>query len=294
MEETTRRNPNTNRMDALIIIISFIIIGGGLLYFYNKPSKFTSLFSSSSSCTNDSSTTPPPPLPSFTWQHTGLITLWFDDAWSSIYKNGFPIMQKDGFVGAISVPVNYVCYPAFTTWEQLRTMQQHGWETTSHSKAHICDLSKYNDDITKDEIVGSKQIMKEHGLRTDSFVMPCGYTRSNITAAFAGHHPPIIETTQANYSSFRTGLGSRVNSLPLIDPYNLKSFIVEQTTTDAEIQNFIDQATRDKGWFILVFHQIDDSKTRFSVSTQRLQDILNLVKKSGLPVVLPSQVLAIH
>lgn len=287
-------NENT-QLQAVIIIISFIIISGGGWYLFNNAHSLSIASASvNSACTNDTSNQTPPSITQFNWQDTGLITLWFDDAWKTTYQTAYPVMQKYGFAGAIAVPVNYVCYPAFMSWDELRTLQSKGWETTSHSRSHNCHLAFYNDDTIKSEVIESKEILKRHGLRADNFVMPCGYTEAGIKSSFIGAPPPIIETVKKNYASYRTTNGTRINTVPLQDPYNLKAVVIRNNMNIDELKKLVDQAATQKGWLILVFHQIDDSKSEFSISKTELETILTMVKDSNLPVVLPSQVIAIH
>ncbi len=235
----------------------------------------------------------PPKIPKFDWKGTGAITLWFDDAWVTQYTNAFPLMKKYGYVGAIAVAVKLACYPEFMNWDQLRTLQNQGWETTAHSVMHNCDLGYYTTQTTQYELAGSKQMIQSHGLRADQFVMPCGYSGQQINALFEDKHPPIIETAKKNFQSYRSTQYERINSIPVADPYNLNAFQIRDATTDQEIQAMINKAITEHGWLIIVIHQVDDTGRPFSITPDRFEKVLNMVKKSGLPVVLPSQVLAI-
>lgn len=285
------------RKQAIMVIVAFAIVASLLLLIMNWQSYHTTSKMATLNQPNcDTYKGPlslPPPIQSFTWQGTGLITLWFDDAWISQYTVAFPIMEKAGFKGAVAVAINFLCKIQFMTWDQVRILQNHGWETTAHTISHICDLHYYTTDTTKYELLGSKQALMAHGLRADNFVMPCGYSRDQIASFFVGQHPPIVETAEKYFASYRSTKSERINSLPVIDAYNLKAFQMRNTTTDQEIQDAINTAKAQKGWLILVFHQIDDSHRPLSIPTDKFQKILDMVKASGLPVVLPSQALAI-
>jgi peptidoglycan/xylan/chitin deacetylase (PgdA/CDA1 family) len=232
---------------------------------------------------------PPPPIPPFTWKHTALVTIWFDDGWLTQYTAAFPLMEKYGFKGAIAVAIKFVCYSAFMTWDELRTIQANGWETTAHSVSHSCDLGFYTTAKTKYELTESKRIIEAHGLRADQFVMPCGFSRAQIASHFIDKYPPIVEMTKQYYQSYRTTTSVRSNTLPLLDPYNLKAFQLRNTTTDKEIEDALKKAEKEKTWLIFVFHQIDDSKQLFAISPARFEKILAMIKASHLPVILPSQ-----
>lgn len=233
----------------------------------------------------------PRPIPPRSSIDSGLITLWFDDAWITQYTKAFPLMNKYGFKGAIAIAIRFICYsPAFMTWDQLHTLQAKGWETTAHSMSHSCDMGFYTTKDTLYELSRSQQVIRQHGLRADHFVMPCGFTKEQIEDAFIDAHPPIIQTAKKYYASYRTTT-TGVNPLPLPDPYNLYALQWRNTTTDKEIQEAIDKAKRDKTWLIFVFHQIDNSNQTFAIPPEKFDHILQLIKASQLPVVLPSQVI---
>ncbi len=244
-------------------------------------------------CDKNQTTSTPPSIPSFTWNGSGIITLWFDDAWITQYSTAFPLMEKYGYKGALAVAVKLVCYSAFMNWDQVRTLQNHGWETTAHSVMHNCDLGYYTTKTTQYELAGSKQMIESHGIRADQFVMPCGYSRQQINAQFEYNHPPIIETAKQYFMSYRTTQSARLNPIPIIDRYSLDAFQLQNTTTDQEIQANIDKAKKQHAWLIIVIHQIDDTNRPFSITQTKFVSILNMIKASKLPVALPSQVLAI-
>jgi hypothetical protein len=96
------------------------------------------------------------------------------------------------------------------------------------------------------------------------------------------------------YGSMRTVEKKRINPLPVKDPYNLKAMQVLHNTRLNEIETAIEMTKRNKGWLILVFHNINNDNDPLSISEQRFTQILDLIKQSELSVVLPSQALSIN
>lgn len=236
---------------------------------------------------------PPPPIVKRMNLNTSVITLWFDDGWISQFKTAYPIMEKYHYPGTIAVAIRFVCLPGFINWQQLRFLQAKGWETTSHSVSHSCDFGYYTTQSTQYELLESKKRLISEGLRANHFVMPCGYSQEQIDNHFVSQHPPIIETAQKYYQSYRTTTLDNINLLPILvhNRYNLSGFEIRNTTTDKDIQNAINQALKKKSWLIFVFHQIDDSQNTFAISPQRFEQILKQIQQSHLPVVVPSQIL---
>jgi hypothetical protein len=213
----------------------------------------------------------------------GAITIWFDDIWHSQYASGtVQLMDKAGFVGALSVPTGFVGDPAFMNWDQLRELQAKGWETVSHTVSHFCAPRKYDTKTAAYELTHAKAQLESQGLHTENFVMPCGYNTGIV--------PHVVSVAKRLYLSYRAA-GEKINPLPVRDPYNLTSFSVMDTTREEDIRNWVNAAIKQKGWLILVFHQVDNRKLRYDVSIDQFTNLLTIVKNSGLPVVLPSQVL---
>ena len=112
---------------------------------------------------------------------------------------------------------------------------------------------------------------------------------------FVDKHPPIVETAQLYYNSYRKINAARNNIIPSPDHYNLKAFQILSSTTDKEIEDKITQATQEKSWLIFIFNQIGGSSNHqiSTITPARLNQILQMIKKSKLPVVLPAQALSI-
>lgn len=81
--------------------------------------------------------------------------------------------------------------------------------------------------------------------------------------------------------------------MPVLLPYELSAFEPGDATSDDEIKQMIEKTAKQKGWLILVFHQLDDTHRPFAVSADQFKRIIQMIKDSGLPVVLPTQALAV-
>ena len=229
---------------------------------------------------------PPPPIPQLMWKGTGLVTIWFDDAYVSQGSTEVvEAMDKNGFVGAISVATGSVCKVGIMSWAQLRRLQEKGWEITSHSVSHYCDISKYNAKTIPYELLQSKSELQARGLRATNFVIPCGYNEHVL--------PNVWHFAKQHYLSYRKA-GEQINPLPLRDAYTLTSFSISYSTPDSDIRNWIHKAVKEKAWIILAFHQIDELKYNYHTDGDKFKKILGMIKTSGLHVVLPTQVLALN
>lgn len=265
------------RIFLLFLILTPLLIGGVFFNTIISQSKLCDLTSKNALS--------PSPIKTFNWRGNGLVTFWFDDAFESQYTSGVAqLMAKQGWVGAMSVSTGLLCHSAYMTWDQLRELQNQGWEIVSHGVSHECDLTKYTPETTAYEFVESKKTLKSKKFRADHFAIPCGFNQRVL--------PIAVAMAKKQYASYRYA-GDQINPLPVLDRYNLASFAVTDTTTQAEVKAWLNEAAEKKGWLILVFHQIDSRKLRYNVSVEMFKKILMLVKHSELPVVLPTQALQV-
>lgn len=218
----------------------------------------------------------------FKWSGGGLVTLWFDDAWSTQYTVAYPLLKERGMVGVLSVPTSYMGDSAYTTWSQVRDVWYNGWELAAHSRVHDCDITTLTDQLVESEVQGSLSDLRSQGFEPTNYVTPCGIYDNRTTAL-----------VKKNFASLRTA-GDGLNPLPVTNRYDLLNQTIEITTTVDQVKNWLQQAKSERSWLILTFHQVDKSGLKYSVPPQRMVEILDAVKASGLPVVLSRQVLEIN
>lgn len=226
----------------------------------------------------------PPPIKNIPWPTHGLITLWFDNAYlSQASDEVFHVMDKKGFVAAISVPTSFICMKNYLSWKEPHKLQNKGWEIVSEGKNYQCDsyLLQNSPKLLQEETAGVKQALENYFISTNIFVTPCG---------FPSYLYPQIEKTALNsYSFIRIG-DEQLNYLPLSNS-RLTSYFFDDSMPLAYIKDLIMQAKQQHYWLILSFHQIDGYPYYLNTSKKRLKEILELVKESQLPVVIPKQLI---
>lgn len=215
----------------------------------------------------------------YKWNGEGLVTFWFDDAWLSEYTIAFPILEANNFPAALAVPTDAVGWDNYLTWAQIRRLSYNGWEITSHSRSHECDLDNYDAQRIEAEVHGSQQDLAEQGYDATVYVTPCGEEKLEL-----------IDVVKKYYVALRTSDGG-FNQLPLTNTYSLKIHEVDSTTRLPDVINWVNEAKAQKNWLILMFHRVDTSGEQFSTTPEIFKNIVGIVKDSGLDVVNPSQVI---
>jgi peptidoglycan/xylan/chitin deacetylase (PgdA/CDA1 family) len=217
--------------------------------------------------------------PSYDWNGGGIVTFWFDDAWMSQYTVAAPLLRKHGIKAAMAVPTELVGFEAYLTWEQLRRLAFEGWDMAAHSRNHNCEPSLFSPEQLIGEVVGSKNDLLSKGMHADHYVVPCGEVTEEMRLLIREH-----------FVSMRTS-ESKINPVPVLDPYQLGAVSMTPTTTLPEIEGWVEQARSQNGWLILMFHQIDNDGDLYSITPEVLGHIIGIVEQSGLSVVTPSQAL---
>jgi peptidoglycan/xylan/chitin deacetylase (PgdA/CDA1 family) len=142
------------------------------------------------------------------------IIISFDDAYSNVVENAFPIMERFGFKGLI-FPI-YNAIGRKNTWDanfagiqfqhatekQLIDLLKAGWEIGSHSKSHHIPTILEN---LEDEIVDvKKQLEEKFNTTVTSFSYPFGYSRQKLTDIVSKHYDYGFLATSVEHSDAYT------------------------------------------------------------------------------------------
>ncbi len=127
----------------------------------------------------------------------------FDDAQHSVWELARPILDEAGFPATVFVPTAFpdndvparwdgldaIAHSPHAdelrpmTWDHLREAARCGWELGSHTHTHP-HLPQLDDDVLRDELVRSKQILEERLERPcESIAYPYGEVDNRVTEA---------------------------------------------------------------------------------------------------------------
>lgn len=110
-----------------------------------------------------------------------LIVLTFDDGDRSIYELAFPEMQRHNYPGVNFIPSGYINNEQFLSLDEVREMEQNGWETGGHSVTHA-NLTTITLDSAKSEIINNYEQLIQFGLKHRCFALPAGHSNAEIDA----------------------------------------------------------------------------------------------------------------
>jgi peptidoglycan/xylan/chitin deacetylase (PgdA/CDA1 family) len=202
----------------------------------------------------------------------GYVSLTFDDGWLSAYQNAVPILNAAGFKSNQYIVTDYLTsnYPGYVKPVHVLDMQSDGHVIDAHTRSHP-NLTTLTSSQQQAEIAGSRQDLLDLGATpVSAFAYPLGAYNSSVqqqvrNAGFIG-----ARSSNGGYNDKRT------------DKYALRRVSMENTTTLAKIKADIDAALMEKRWVILLFHEVNTSGHRYSVTPAMFQQIVDYLKQKGV------------
>lgn len=213
------------------------------------------------------------------WLNRPLVSLTFDDGWTSIHDNGLPIMKAHGVVSTQYLVSSFLdSEPDYMTTAQVRDFITAGHQIGSHTFTHP-DLTTLSGSSLTTELNGSKNKLSRSFGAISDFASPYGaYNASVITA---------IRKYYRSHRSVDVGYNGRD-----FDVYNIKVQNIESTTTLADVTHWVATAKATGTWLVLVYHQVDSSGDQYSVTPANLDAQITAIQAAGLLIVTVDQALA--
>ncbi len=206
----------------------------------------------------------------------GMISLTFDDGWSTQITNARPEMNLRGFKGTYAVLSRALAENWATVFPlaQAKQLQLEGNEIASHTVDHA-DLTTLTDAAMQAEIRDAKTYLATNfGTAIPTFVTPYGK-----------YSTKVLSEIRANHAWHRTVTPGLISTETFTD--QLPSYDIHTGIPLADVKAIIDQAVAQKKWGILTFHEIVDfgASTGTQLNKADFVAILNYVKSSGIEVV---------
>lgn len=195
----------------------------------------------------------------------GMVSLSFDDGWTSHFESAKPILDSAGVKGTFYVNTQPIDegWSGYMTWAQVLAMQAAGHEIGSHTATHA-RLTEISDSQLTSEVNGSRDTLIARGI-TDpaTLAYPYGVKDARV----------INAVKAAGYAGAR-GIEWGYNTSSA-DRYQLLIQEVDVNTSLATVKDWIDEAKATNTWLVLMFHHIDDSGTQYGTTPAILQGIVD-------------------
>ncbi len=264
---------------AVILMFFFVAASAGAVYFFGRTAKadHTQGLVRGEDLPEPDSITPDPrahvrnDVPRDLSR--GMLTFNFDDGFQSAYDIAFPMLEKAGFAStAYVITRSALGHKEYMTWQEVANLAAEGNEIGAHTRHHP-QLTTLSPAQAYDEILGSKQDLEFEGYHPNTFAYP------------KGDYNKVTEDMVKD-AGFK---GARITQPTLSDPstdrFALRRQRMQQDTQWEEVKKSIDDAIAQHKWDILVMHRIDEGTNAESIDHELLQQTIDYVKQTGIPVV---------
>lgn len=210
-----------------------------------------------------------------------LVSVTFDDGWQSVYTDAAPLLEKYQIQTTQYILPGEFNATNYLSLAQAKSLRGAGHEIMSHSMTHprLTDVSKTE---LSYQLTESKNSLIKNNLVDDQvhFAAPESMLNSAVTMAVSREYASSRNT----YADLENGINEADVNVKgdAFSRYNIIGYSVRSTTTPAQIKAALDYTKQNKGWLVLVYHQIDDSKNTYAVDKTMFEKQLQLIKQSGV------------
>jgi len=208
----------------------------------------------------------------------GLVSLTFDDGWSSIYSNGLPALTKYGLLSTqyLNSTPTIDGYSGYMTYGQIKDYAAKGHELGWHTRSHadIASLSAAN--LTTELTIPTAFLT---GTNKNKAVF------KHFASPYGSYNATSVAKVRSMYATHRsTDVG--YNGKDSLNLDNIKVQNITNTTTPADVQAWVNQAIANKTWLVIVYHEVDAAPAdpTYAVTPANLDSELNIIKQSGVTV----------
>lgn len=210
-----------------------------------------------------------------------LVSVTFDDGWESVYTQAAPIMSRHQIVSTQYILPGEFNDEQYISIDQAKSLRSAGHEITSHTYTHA-DLTKLSNKQIESELDTSLEVLRKFDLvdRDNlNFAAPLGATDARVMS----YIKPRFTSSRNVMGDLGKDISSNdMNVAGKFDRYNIIGYTVGQYTTDDQFAGALAYAKANNAWFVPIYHQIDDSGEKYSVSAQTFERQMLMIKASGI------------
>jgi LPXTG-site transpeptidase (sortase) family protein len=218
-------------------------------------------------------------------QKEGYVTFWFDDGLLSTYEIAYPLLTEKNWKGVVAVVSNHsIAQEKFNpdgdpvmSWEQVGELVDSGWELSSHSRTHPKMNEITEENVLKEEIIGSKEDLEERNFQVHSFTYPYGQNGRQSGQQMISN----------NYLYWRSSF-EEINPVPAWR--HITTFVLSEEVKREDLEEWVEQTEATNGWLVIMLHGIVDNPNNIWQHTrEQFNMVLDIVENSSLEVVLPNE-----
>jgi peptidoglycan/xylan/chitin deacetylase (PgdA/CDA1 family) len=156
--------------------------------------------------------------------------------------------------------------------DQAKQLVAAGQEIGNHTKTH--------QDLTK---LSPPQMASELEEAQTALTQRLGVTPTTCAYPYGADDPAVVAQAARMFKGCRSTTGGE--NRPGFDAYDLATFVVTASTTQADVRAALEQAKTDQAWLIFTFHGIDpESTSEMDITPAAFSSDLRAIRDSGIAV----------
>ena len=198
----------------------------------------------------------------------------FDDGNVAQYNIAFKYMQTKGMTGTAYVNGYLNGQPQVLTIAEMQEMEAAGWIIGNHVYDHV-PLTALTVDQINTELTEQINFLTNNGLALGAYYLayPGGYSNQTVWDVMK----------QLGFKTGRTTDPGPITNLNDLDLYQIPAYVVDNTTTVAEVEGYVNNALNTDSTIVLLFHNIVDSNPgSYEYSTSNFESIIDYIAASGI------------
>lgn len=201
-----------------------------------------------------------------------IVSLTYDDFFNSMYDTVYPMFKENNFTGTMYLTTKDLGAPDTMSPEKLQEMHAYGFEVGAHTVTHA-HLPFLTPDQVDYELTASKADIQAFA----------GITAKNFASPYGEYNDAIKDQIRSYYRSHRS-VDVGYNTKDNFDLFNIKAMSTTNQTSPETVLGWVDDAIRDRGWLVIVYHDIVDNGGTWTNTPAHMQTVIDGLKARGVAV----------
>ncbi len=201
----------------------------------------------------------------------GIVSLTFDDGWEDNYTTALPMMAEYGILSTQYYATTFIANSDETY--KIDAFVEAGHEIGSHTVTHPF-LSQIDVESMRQELLDSRTLLE--GFYGEGNV-------KHFASPYGDYDETVLEQIADFYDTHRS-TDEGYNSKDNLDLMNLRVQNVKNTTTSAEMIEWINRAYQDGTWLVIVLHRVDGDPGAYDTTPEVFGEAIAAIDELGVAV----------